>query len=78
MKRPLIGRKDFPQLPLDKENKFKERSWETLGWGKSFYFVFLEEEMNECLKGKLICYVNNYYSWEQMVCKQKNMEESYV
>jgi hypothetical protein len=28
-------REGFSQLPLDKENKFKERSWEAL-WGGEF------------------------------------------
>jgi len=40
MRRPLIGRKDFNKLPLDKENKFKKGSWEIFGFGK-FYLVFL-------------------------------------
>jgi hypothetical protein len=33
----------FPQLPLDKEKKLNERSWEALGWGKKNCFVFLEK-----------------------------------
>jgi len=49
-------RERFPQLPLDKENKFKEGSWEILG-GKFFYIVIMEEEDNECVKGELVCYV---------------------
>jgi hypothetical protein len=50
-------REGFQQLPLDKENKLKEGSWEALGWGKKNYFVFLEEEKDECVKGELVCYV---------------------
>jgi hypothetical protein len=51
-------REGFPQLPLDKKNKLKERSWETLGWGKNFYLVFfLKEEKNECVRGELVCYM---------------------
>jgi hypothetical protein len=50
-------REGFPQLPLDKENKYKEGSWEALGWGKINYFVFLEEEKDDCVKGELVCYV---------------------
>ncbi len=50
-------REGFPQLPLDKENKLKEGSWEALGWGKKNYFVFLEEEKDECVKGELVYYV---------------------
>jgi hypothetical protein len=46
----------FPQLPLNKENKFKEGSWEAL-WGENFYIVIMEEEKNEHVKGELICYV---------------------
>jgi hypothetical protein len=46
----------FSQLPFDKENKFKEGSWEVLG-GKIFYIVIMEEEENECVRGKLVCYV---------------------
>jgi len=33
-------REGFPQLPLNKDNKLKDGSWETLGWGKNFYLVF--------------------------------------
>jgi hypothetical protein len=40
----------FPQLPLDKDNKCKERSWEVLGFGKVFYLVFLEKDENECVR----------------------------
>jgi hypothetical protein len=47
----------FPQLPLDKENKLNEGSWETLGWGKIFVLCFWKKEENECVKGELICYV---------------------
>jgi len=32
----------FSTTSKDKGNKLKEGSWEALGWGKSFYFVFLE------------------------------------
>jgi len=40
LRRPLIGGKDFHKLPLDKENKLKEGSWEVFSLGK-FCFVFL-------------------------------------
>jgi hypothetical protein len=65
-------REGFPQLPLDKENKLKEGSWED-------YFCFWEEEESKCVRGKtnLLC-VKKCCSWKQMVCKQKNMKESYV
>jgi hypothetical protein len=36
MRRPLIRKKYFHKLPLDKENKFKEGSWEAFGFWKSF------------------------------------------
>jgi hypothetical protein len=50
-------REGFPHLPLDKDNKFKEGSWETLGFEKVFYLVFLEKEEIECVRGELICYM---------------------
>jgi len=40
MKRPFDWREKFPQLPFDKENKFKEGSWEALGWGNFFILYF--------------------------------------
>ncbi len=49
-------REGFPQLPLDKENKLKEGSWEAFG-GDFFYIIIMEKEENECERGELICYV---------------------
>jgi len=40
LRRPLIRGKDFHKLPLDKENKFKEGSWEVFSLRK-FCLVFL-------------------------------------
>jgi hypothetical protein len=39
-KKAINWRERFPQLPLDKDNKFKEGSWEVLGGGESIYLVF--------------------------------------
>jgi hypothetical protein len=33
----IDGREGFPQLPLDKENKFKEGSWKE--WGRGVFFI---------------------------------------
>jgi len=33
-------REGFPQLPLDKDNKVKEGSWEALGGGKKIILYF--------------------------------------
>jgi hypothetical protein len=43
MKRSLIEGKDFHKLLLDKDNKFKEGSWEAFNFGK-FYLFFWEEK----------------------------------
>jgi len=51
-------RERIPQLPLDKNNKLKEGSWEVLGGGgRVSILFFLEEEDNECMRRKLIYYV---------------------
>jgi hypothetical protein len=69
----------FPQLPLDKENKLKEGSWEAWVKGVFFYLVFfLEEEENECVKGELIVICEKVLFMEVNVCKQKNMGGSCV
>jgi hypothetical protein len=53
-------------------------------WFGSFLFCCLEEkkdlrrEENECVRKELICYVGRSVFMEVMVCKKKNMEESYV
>jgi len=44
MRRQLIKGKNFHKLPLDKENKLKEGSWEVIISGRIFSCVFGEEE----------------------------------
>jgi hypothetical protein len=46
MRRPLIGRKDF-KLPLDKENKFKEGSWEVYKKRSGTLCVLAREKIGE-------------------------------
>jgi hypothetical protein len=59
----------FPQLPLDKENKFKEKSWKV--WAKEFLFcVFsLKKEENECVRKKTSCYV-----WRSVIHGSKGVQ----
>jgi hypothetical protein len=55
MKRPLIGRKYFHKLPLDKKNKL-EGSWEVF-LGRVLSWVFGKEEKDLGRGGELVCYV---------------------
>jgi hypothetical protein len=41
----------FPQIPLDEENKLKERSWEVWGGGNYLVCFPWEEKENECVRG---------------------------
>jgi hypothetical protein len=50
-------REGFPQLPLEKGKQVQKGVIRSFGVWKSFYFVFLEEEENECVRRKLVCYV---------------------
>jgi hypothetical protein len=71
-------REGFSQLPLDKENKLKERSWKAWVSGIFFYFVFFLEEEDDCVKGELIVMCEEMLFVETNVYKQKSMKGSYV
>jgi hypothetical protein len=72
-------REIFPQLPLDKDNKFKEGSWKEWVKGIFFNLVFsLEKEDNECVGGELVVMCEEMLFMEANVCKKKSMEGSYV
>jgi hypothetical protein len=44
MKWPFTGGKDFSKLPLDKENKLKDGSWEAYQKRSGILCVFPEEK----------------------------------
>ncbi len=67
MRGPLIGRKDF-QLPLDKENNLKERSWRRTK-GKRNILCFVEGKGGEGKYGKDI----SFYVGKVLFMKRKNM-----
>jgi hypothetical protein len=71
-------REGFAQLPLDKENKLKEKSWKA--WGKRICILCFswEEEENECVKIKLVVMCEKVLFIEENVCKQKSIEGSCV
>ncbi len=72
-------KEEFAQLPLDKENKFKEGSWKA--WWREFIFILCfssKEEENECVRGDIVVMCEKMLFMEENVCKQKNMEGSCV
>jgi hypothetical protein len=75
----LIGRKDFHNFHWTRGTNSK-RGCGKLGWEDFFFnLVFsLEEEENECVRGKLVVMCEEMLFMEANVCKQKNMEGSSV
>jgi len=59
MRRPLIERKDFNNFHWIRKTSSKRGHWKLWGGGNNFLLscVFFKEEENECVRGKLVCYV---------------------
>ncbi len=59
----MIGREDF-EVPLDKGNKLKKRSWRLTKGERSILCWGKRKEENECVRKKLVLMCERCCSWK--------------